>query len=438
MSTPTTATTPHQQSSKGPRRLGKKHRPTDNLEGTVSGRGAPPDHQPNPSPAAGKVTKNNNKGQPRKASHANSKSQSGGFTSDHAKHGSNHHEKAKATPMKPAAYAGSTFQQSPAASALPLPSFYSKSLPTTNSLPSQLANGETVNPQTTSVTPAEESPSKRESTPCDFLFEAARQARTTPRTDSPATRSGNLSVPNGSPASRSPAPREGDPMFPFELEGGSIPGEDGSSFATPYKDRIEALRSARSTSGGKSMDENERKAKSDALKKLLMKSSGQEGDQGPGASVDMNNPFNARAPHQQDFVTQEPSLKRHSSGPSTPVYMQDYPGYNAPPGSSQMAQRFPPPQMQTPKRPISSRLRNVYGAQSEPEYAELSSDSGVTPPISTARSQTPQHAPQYGSGPIGQPYGGQPQMPTHRSKPSAQQLEDDLRRVLKLDLTSRG
>lgn len=229
-------------------------------------------------------------------------------------------------------------------------------------------------------------------------------------------------------------------MFPFELEGGTVPGEDGSPFAIPFKDRIEAFKSTRSTSlGGKSMDEDERKAKSEALKKLLMKSSGREGEGVPDAGTDMNNPFNARAPFQQTaFPPQGPSLIRHSAGPSTPVYMQENPNYMPPQNFHQMAYQFPPASTQTPKRPTSSRLRNVYGAQSEPEYAELSSDSAVTPPTSTARKPTPQHAPQYTSVPKGPSYGGQPQMPTHRTKPSAQQLEDDLRRVLKLDLTSRG
>jgi len=223
--------------------------------------------------------------------------------SDHGKKPSGHFEKAKATPIKQAAYAGSNFQQSPAASALPLPSFYSKSLPTVSSIPTPPPTSNVTIDQPASVTPADESPSKREATPCDFLFEAARQARGTPRAESPATRSGNLSIPAHSPASRSPGPREVEALFPFELEGGTAPGEDGFAFATPYKDRMEALRLTRSTSRGKSMDENERKAKSDALKKLLMKSSGHEAAN-TDASNDMNNPFNARAPYQPNQESQ--------------------------------------------------------------------------------------------------------------------------------------
>lgn len=438
-----TSTTPRQQSAKGPRRSGKKPRPSKNIDGSISDVGVPTEHQRNINPANINITKTNNKVQPSKASNANSRSQSEALSADRGKPSINQNDKSKATPIKAAAYAGATFQQSPAASALPLPSFYSKSMPAATSIPSQLTKTENFGSQSPLATVADDLPSMQDTNPCDFLFEAARQARATPRGESPATRSGNLSVSNASPAPRSPAPKDGESLFPFELEGGAVPGEDGGSFATPYKERIEALKSTRSTSlGGKSMDETERKAKSDALKNLLMKSSAQDNQNGAqnGAAngFDMNNPFNARAPYQQpSFMPQGSSLNRRTSGPST-TYMGEHPVYNSSPNLFQMAYQFPPPQSQTPKRPTSSRLRNVYGAQSEPEYAELSSDSAITPPISTSRKPTLQQAPQHSSASKGPSYPSQQQMPAHRPKPSAQQLEDDLRRVLKLDLTSRG
>jgi hypothetical protein len=424
--------TPQPQAQRAPRRSGRKAiRPGEVDGASTPAPSAASEPQPNHSAAAGHPTKNSksSKGQQRKASNAVDKQQAD------LKHVHNHHHdkvKATPTPMKPAAYAGSTFQQSPAASALPLPSFYSRSLPTTSSMPMRAAIPEPVSPPQTDTPTGNESPSKPEATPCDFLFQAARKARANSRADSPAIRSGHLSVPNGSPASRSPAPRETDPMFPFELDGASA-GEDGSPFATPYKDRIEALRST--SSGGKSMDDNERKAKTEALKKLLMKSSTQENNN-TNTFVEINNPFNARAPHVRTAaVAQGPPQARATSNPSTPLYTHDNPGHYTPPNFPPVGYPFPTPQTQTPKRPNSSRLRHVYGAQSEPEYPELSSDSAVTPP-SSSRKHTNYHAapPRYNEA----PYANHPQMPTHRAKPSAQQLEDDLRRVLKLDLTSRG
>jgi len=425
--------TSQQQSAKPPRRSGKKPRPSDPQDAALPV-SAPQSHNTPP-----KQSKNNSKAQPRRSSHAqNFKNNTDGNLSDRAKYHNPHPEKNKATPVKQAAYAGSTFQQSPAASALPMPSFYSKSLPTAGFIPPQHTKEPSPPPQN-STTPPHDSPSKRESTPCDFLFEAARKAKSTPRENSPANFPGNVSVPNGSPASRSPGPKEGDSMFPFELDGAAAPGEDGSSFATPYKDRMAALRSTRSTSQGvKSMDENERKAKTEALKKLLMKSSGQDGSPATPAQSDPQNPFNAKAPYPQiNHSFQGASLVRPTSNPATPVYMQDHTDHNPQPPFPHMPYHYASGQLQTPKRPASSSLRNVYGAQSEPEYAELSSDSAITPPTSTTRKEPPRSAHQYGAF-VGQPYAPQPQMPAHRSKPSAQQLEDDLRRVLKLDLTSRG
>ncbi|EXJ62588.1 hypothetical protein A1O7_03026 [Cladophialophora yegresii CBS 114405] len=429
-------TTPKQPAQKAPRRSGRKHRPSEADSLSLDGSAIPSlpsaaGPQRNPSPATANTTKNNsNKAQQRNSPQPLNKHQS---AVKHVNNNNPHYEKAKATPtpMKPAAYAGSTFQQSPAASALPLPSFYSKSLPTAASIPLKVADAESPSAQAATITPAGESPSKAEATPCDFLFQAARQARANSRADSPATRAGNVSVLNGSPASRSPAPREGDPMFPFELDG-ATPGEDGSAFATPFKDRIAAARST--STGGKSMNDDERKAKTEALKKLLMKSSAQENNHVASHNPNTNNPFNARAPYSRTPAVSQPSgPARATSNPSTPLYSQDVAGPYPVHNFGAVGYPFPTPQTQTPKRPNSSRLRHVYGAQSEPEYAELSSDSAVTPPSSSQRNTTHhQQPPQYN------PYISHPQMPTHRAKPSAQQLEDDLRRVLKLDLVSRG
>ncbi|KAI1622876.1 hypothetical protein EDD37DRAFT_682303 [Exophiala viscosa] len=418
-----------QQPARGPRRSSKKQHNPNTHDGFSSDVGALTEYQRNTSPA---MTKNNNKGHPRKSSQAHNK-QHEASSADRGKP-----DMAKATPVKQAAYAGATFQQSPAPSALPIPSFYSKSLPATGSLPSQLGNDAPTITQDSPIKVADNSPSKPEATPLDFLFAAARQARVAPTGDSPAARSGNLSVPTGSPASRSPAPREGEPMFPFELDGASAPGEDGGSFATPYKDRMDALKSTRSTSlGGKTMDEHERKAKTDALKKLLMKSNSQGNEHRNNSAPDANNPFNARAPYQQptSLPSAPPNIRQNSG--SNSMYTQEYTRYGQPQNFHQQGYQYQQGPMHTPKRPNSSSLRNVYGPQSEPEYAELSSDSAITPPIPTPRKSTAHAAPQNGAGVEGQAHSTPHQAQAQRAKPSAQQLEDDLRRVLKLDLTSR-
>jgi Proline-rich nuclear receptor coactivator motif len=343
-------------------------------------------------------------------------------------------DKAKSTPIKQA-YAGPTFHQSPAASALPMPSFYSKSVPSASAVkPSTQAITEQNDLDARGgFTNKEDSPTKRETTPLDFLFEAAKKARDTPRGQSPS----HLSVRTGSPASRSPAPREADSVFPFELDGASNPGEDGSPFATPYKDRMESLRAFRhSSESALSMDESERLAKTDALKRLLIKSAGSHS----GAVSDHNNPFNARIPQNANqLVSPQPQI-RHRSGPSTPSYMQSYQNNNR---SDQYFPRMPQPYNDSPHHAayrVSSNLRVMYGAESEPEPAELSSDSAISPPrISTARKPSLPISP-----PAHLPFRDQvyPISPTnhvatHRATPSIQQMEDEMRRVLKLDLTGR-
>lgn len=342
----------------------------------------------------------------------------------------------QATPIKQA-YAGPTFHQSPAASALPLPSFYSKSVPAKPPIPIP----EEPHDDDESITPpGEGTPSKRESTPLDFLFDAARQARGFPRGESPAG-----SIPSRSPAGRSPAPREPDSMFPFELDGGSTPGEEGTPPPQSYRDRIDSAKSTRSTSAGiRDLDENERRAKTDALKKLLYLSPGQKSPQ-----PDPNNPFNARAapPRQHHSGPPTPPNYNHNPGP----HMQYFPNMHQGPGRDHT---FNNP----PARP-SSHLR--YHTASEPETAELSSDNAISPPrIPTGRRdvnhtaphmQMPLHAPM--SPPPGYPqYGGppayhhyqprhhnpQPPMQPQQVKHSAQQLEHDLRTVLNLNATGTG
>lgn len=361
----------------------------------------------------------------------------------------------QATPIKQA-YAGPTFHSSPAPSALPIPSFYSKSMPAvpSNKTPDIVEEVDTpAQPQTVTHDGAAvetEVATKRESTPLDFLFEAARQARETPQAGSPASRSVNLSVSGDSPLNRSPAPRESgsESVFPFELDGNvSQTSLLGPAFATPYKERINALRSASASPSTTPpiLDKDERRIKSEALKNLLMNAHTQS-PQPHSTSMymtDMGNPFNARAldlrgTHQSDHQL------RHRSGPSTPV------PYPQPQGAPL---NFPPISTTTYEtrvngspmhRPGSSHLRRQYQVQNNEKPVELlPSISAQVAPVSTAR-QPLQHAQspfqsQYQSINQSDPTLSRTgQVANHRSTHSTQQMEDDLRRVLKLDLTSRG
>ncbi len=349
----------------------------------------------------------------------------------------------KATPLKQA-YAGSTFHSSPAASSLPMPSFYSKSLPTVTASPSLTSTAQLDGEGHTDSDPdtlilvhsVDSSSNAREPSPLDFMFEAARRARESPKPQSPDFRAGRLSPFDDIPRNRSRTPGEtsSESVFPFELDsngGRSLP--IGPSFATPYKERMEALRSpkAQSITSPQNMDEQERKEKSEALKRLLINASPLRS---PHKS-DMNSYFPDRAAEPQSA---SPKLQRnrHQSGPPTPQsgihhspvprnYFQNVPGVTQ--------ERGPPVQ-----RPVSSHLSREYQPDNHSSPAELDSDSGTPPHMPTALPNNHHSV----SGPVSNNFGGRPlySIPSStmqtRSSHSAQKLEDDLRRVLKLDLTS--
>ena len=359
----------------------------------------------------------------------------------------------QATPVKQA-YAGPTFHASPAPSALPLPSFYSKSMPsvsrpkTPDIIKRDIISEKDGSLEQFDLVDAKEADlTKRESTPLDFLFEAARQARETPsRTESPGSRLANISALEHSPIRRSPARREAssENVFPFELEGnGSDATPIGPSFATPYKERMNLLHPANSTPNPSSqdLDEDERRAKTEALKRLLMNAHPQRAAS-TSPRPTMNNPFNARAletRHSDQALHQI----RHRSGPSTPTPYSghrnasaEHPHYPSLPQEPHDIRQTGPPI----HRPASSHLRREYQPGDGESPAELSSENGLLPPpISTARRSVPFGQPPYpvyGSQSMSMPRASQ--IPSRQSAQSTQQMEDDLRRVLKLDVTSSG
>lgn len=351
----------------------------------------------------------------------------------------------KATPLKQA-YAGPTFHSSPAASSLPMPSFYSKSLPTVTASPAlappnQLDGQGQAESDTEPLKPAhsEEMASKgREPSPLDFMFEAARKARESPRAQSPDYRLDHLSPFDDIPRrmARTPGENSSESVFPFELDGnGGKAMPIGPAFATPYKDRMEALRSpqGQSMTSPSNLDEKERKEKSEALKRLLASTSPHRYHNKPEANGYFSD---GMAGIQSNDLN--PPRTRHRSGSSTPqsgIRHAPVPQYHFQDIPITSKGRDPPVQ-----RPVSSHLRREFQPDDYQAPAELESDSA--PPSRTMatrqnnrRSLPAQKVNQY----LGQP----PQSainPAMQTRPahSAQKLEDDLRRFLKLDLTSSG
>jgi hypothetical protein len=342
-------------------------------------------------------------------------------------------ERMKATPLKQA-YAGPTFHASPAASSLPMPSFLTKSSSKTNGE----ISGQTErrrNDSKDSNSPPERPSSQdevrdREASPLEFLFQAARAAKTSQHADSPCTQSetdiSHVRAASNPPIARdqiSPAnrsrnhnrhPTDGsiDNMFPLEMDGSSTPEMViGPAFATPYKDRMKALRSPNSPSNAPihNLEEEQRKAKGDALKRFLMNPQPQRPASASARLREVSNPFDSPA-SAPNYIPQ-----RHTSGPSTPV------SYNSPNGVNRVTQsayaQYPFPQQSfanyangSPRpRPPSSNLRRE-----------------VTPMNPAVELPASQYQISTRSTPRGTPA---------KDKPAEANGMDDLRRILKLNLT---
>ncbi|KAI9772889.1 MAG: hypothetical protein M1840_008771 [Geoglossum simile] len=212
---------------------------------------------------------------------------------------------ARSTPLTPskgsntpsrAAYAGPTFHASPAPSALPLPSFFSKSLPHSgNSLQAMLEREGSDKSDASSSRGTPPPPVERqitEESPLDIFFRADKEEKARARRnnaglgqfDSPGSTTAQLGSPSylrspstplfNGPPSRDTATPE---IFAMDSDSGSSSRKPyGPAFSTPYSERINTIRSNRPPSSNSMAaqspspsDEELLKAKTQALKDLL-------------------------------------------------------------------------------------------------------------------------------------------------------------------------
>jgi len=165
------------------------------------------------------------------------------------------------------AFAGATFHASPAPSALPIPSFYSKSVPDSPGLKG-IKSLKDAAPSKVEASPTPPVPTasklfQREESPLDIFFKADREekarARSASSTQTVANVSGPFQPPLESPRDThtSPAPNRllespsnrafSSAIFAMELDEPSSPGAPfGPAFSTPYSERINAARLPRS------------------------------------------------------------------------------------------------------------------------------------------------------------------------------------------------
>ncbi|KAL2823983.1 hypothetical protein BDW59DRAFT_89498 [Aspergillus cavernicola] len=196
------------------------------------------------------------------------------------RHTSSHPNNNINTPqLKDTRYAGPTFHASPAPSALPIPSFISKSFPESDIAPTLEPDSDSfdVDPEIDN-TPSKPKPrsqdsqKERESIPIDWFFKAAVEHRKGQPQQSP-----ELSPRIRSPQTDSKAVQQRKfntdtaGMFPLEMGCSDLHSPPiGPSFAPSYKDRMNALRSASSPSPNMQELEDERKAKTAVLKDLIL------------------------------------------------------------------------------------------------------------------------------------------------------------------------
>ncbi|KAI4138129.1 MAG: hypothetical protein L6R39_006948, partial [Caloplaca ligustica] len=335
------------------------------------------------------------------------------------------------------AYAGPTFHASPAASSLPIPRFFSKSVPELNKGPSLQ---ESMEKETTeeSSEQSEGSPTPafrqrigeeqvREESPLDIFFKADREQKERLRQESlgaqnnPSGRAGF-----GRPRHHSRNSTNGSmgAVFPLELEDKEpVQGSHEKSYSEPSTGAVDVDRPKSCSPSVGTMETpqqaEQRKAKTIALKKLLLSSV-------PPSADDM--PESRQSTRSSSTPDHGPSPHKPKRSTSPQIYKQL--------AAQSAGQKSPCP------RP-SSNLRKEMSASALPETGQMP-ELPATPTPSRTRNAY-RSAPLDGAGTPsvdGESYVSPGSTSSKRSITASttaansspyKSMEDDLRRILKLD-----
>lgn len=344
-----------------------------------------------------------------------------------------------------------------------MPSFFSKSVPDTDRGESELGG------DLPELRPSDTTPSKPrrstikaedkipEESPLDFLFKAAREARDGNGTGSDGTGSQKLSPPfsDRKPYGQDQSEGASGGVFPLELEGSDAHASPiGPSFATPYKDRMNSLRSASSPCrppDNFEIEEEQRKAKTEALKTLLLNPRPQRPASASPHIRDqpsMFTPGNSVSPGRpQDSVARHTSLSPtqvHGNGPDGRAR-----GIFETRGKNNAAHQYLSSVYNNPQKPRtpSSNLRQEVSPSNSTSHGDLTTPKSMGsvrfPSIQANYARNPTSSKELSSS---APYWKPTSSPgdsslTHQFSPSPKaadttRMEDDLRRILKLDITS--
>ena len=359
-----------------------------------------------------------------------------------------------------AAYAGPTFHASPAPSALPIPSFYSKSVPDSpgiKGLQSQkdgTSSSGVDSPTPPPVKNATTQP-RREESPLDFFFKADREEKARARSASSfhgtLSESGPFPPPSDSPLNQHDNPSTGSQnqtrgthfsggstsaLFAMELDGTNSPGKPyGPAFSTPYNERINAARSSATSlqsPSQKSQVQQQSTDRSEALKAYLFSTQtrsppltrSDDFSNPAGSPSDQPIPSNASRNATSTYGGQRgvvpPSRPLHNSFP----YINDTTSRHSPRGGSRSSGlRQEVTSTNTPFQ-VPEQAAGPYPtppSPSRPPRQDLQSVSCVSGGGSDIA-----HSSSYAAA-------SQPAMPSGGGSANFKEMEDSLRRILKLE-----
>jgi len=270
------------------------------------------------------------------------------------------------TPGKEKAYAGPTFQASPAASRLPMPSkFFSKSVPSAappGSMQARLEGEKTPeeasSPEQDTVSPSQTRPEAGLASPLDMFFNADKAER---------EKRGSATLSPASAANRRPV----DQKSPFQASERSVFMQelDDQPMLSPktaiQNQRPQVGERAHSSPGIVPQSNGDFGASTQALKDMLFKNL--------NSPPPVSTPPRDQRPQSSGSGSESPSpFQRPGSGygPSTPDPQQNY-HY----GNRNLSPMFKAARAETPTRP--SNLRQQYGQspyQQYPQYGQSPDD----------------------------------------------------------------
>lgn len=244
-----------------------------------------------------------------------------------------------ATPLKEQAYAGPTFQASPAASALPMPKFFSKSVPNVAkpaaSLDARMQGQKTPeqqSPPEPDVVPPQPPPRSAQKSPLDLLFNAQK-----------AENQRKASV--QSPEMKAQlAPPATEPRNPFAQTGKNLHLRDsgGDSHAMPSPKTVPP-------------NNDDREAYTQQLKDLLFNGSNGLATQNAVTPSQEQSSLPGSQTPEQHLYTPSPT-QRSTSGPSTPTPSTEQNNhYSLHYGNRNLSPLFKAARGETPSRPSNLR-----------------------------------------------------------------------------------